>query len=259
MANDVSILVGILVCFIIPLLSLPQIMEIVRKQSSKGVSYITYGVGTLSSCAAFWNAFALNIWDIEMCAVNRYVCINKFLICLQMTIQLAMYFATFVLCIRFYYQTYDEHTKGEYTTDGKLKASSVFVVSLAFYVMLAIMSILWIFIYLFYPDSFGPRDHRSQQTQYLGQLMGYGATLLGLIQWIPQIVKIHNERATGSFNIVTPIAMGIASIGMTLYLSVLSGQHVSVWIAYVFATLQHGVLFVLCLYYRQKSAPALPQ
>ncbi len=245
-----TVVLGAFGCLAIPVILLPQFLKILRKRSSQGMSFFTFGICTLNGMVSLLNVSTLNEEDIRRCFQESWslTCTNKILMCVQTALMFSCYAWIYMFCIFYYCTNTKEWEDGEFwqrkhrRTIGVTRGTMLLVATLFF------LPTLCVFAYRF---GNGPYI-------FVGEAMGHCATLLVFWQWVPQIIQVTREKDAGTLSALTFALMAPASLLMMFYLSVLSGQHYSTWISYLFSAIQQLILLVQCLYYGEGQSQSTP-
>lgn len=277
----VSILVGSFISLATVISLSPQTISFLRFKTSRGISFYTLWIGFSTSFFVLMNSLVLNFdWTlIELNSVfngtyNRILnLINQIVVFIQLAVLTIMYLINVSLFVSFtfrdvkkatygieitnnnyeeetevidyeYESTFNVESESRIKTSHKKYALLYFFIYLISLIILGILS-LFCFIYL---SLLG----QDRYINTLAHVLGYSASVIIFVQWLPQILKTFLAKSPGNFSIVMMLLLCPGAFINVIYLSA-TGQSISTWLSYLVSGLQQIVLLILLVYYSIKE------
>lgn len=201
-------------------------------------------MGALSSYSNVLNAAILQSPYMECCrVVNKWQCILNLLGFIQLLLQWAMFFITFVLFVAYFPETekYDRGTeRGEaMTTEWKTTLSATMIV-------MGYMAVAGLSCVLLITMTGKEQEWISSR---VAALFGTISLILSICQFLPQLRKTYLLRRVGALSVS---AIGMQAPGSFVFcytLAVSPGTNVTTWMTYFVGGVLQSILLVMCLYY----------
>lgn len=89
----------------------------------------------------------------------------------------------------------------------------------------------------------------SMETLHLARVLGYIASAVVFVQWMPQIVLTYRQKASGALSIPMLVLYVMSSMIAIFYLMILIKQDISVYISYFYAGAQQTILLIMCFFF----------
>eukprot|EP00761_Pharyngomonas_kirbyi_P000570 gb/GECH01000570.1/.p1 GENE.gb/GECH01000570.1/~~gb/GECH01000570.1/.p1 ORF type:complete len:290 (+),score=39.78 gb/GECH01000570.1/:1-870(+) len=224
---------GVIIAIASVISLVPQLLVIVKRKGTTGLSYLTLLLGSLTSFSSMVNGVITNFNQLEICSSLGFVtCTSKILVILQLAGTWTVYTAI-LLCFIIFYSHKDQKQNWFWI---RLISALYSVAMLVSVIVAALLVTLY---------------HATDQPPLIyGTAWGYFASGLSFVQWLPQIYKTYKTKGRGNLSLTTIAIMAPGGAAVTFYLAVIAREHFSTWIAFFTAAIQLLVLLVMLLYYR---------
>lgn len=79
--------------------------------------------------------------------------------------------------------------------------------------------------------------------------MGWISSAIVVVQWIPQIIVTHKNKASGALSVHMMVLYASFSFFTFFYLMILMQQDISSYISYLIGALQQTFICIMCFYF----------
>lgn len=226
---------GVLLAVGIFISYLPQHVKIIKRRSSEGLSPAFLLLGSLSAFAASVNIFLVTIPARRCCSsgLTIFQCANSLVGLIQIFGQTVGYVLIFFLCVFF-----TRNSLRESQTDYHR-------LTINFYIFISYVTLNVLFIvYLYYIR------HSMGELSLFADISGIIATILSIIQYIPQIYTTFTIKHAGSLSIPMMLLQTPGGYIWSLSLYAQPGSKWSSWLPYFAAANLQLILLSMCLYFK---------
>ncbi|ANZ77473.1 BA75_04795T0 [Komagataella pastoris] len=213
----------------------PQHSRIMKRRTSEGLSPFFLLLGTVSAISAFANLLLYSN-DGRICCrlgLSDFQCINSQIGMIQVGLQTLGYSLILVLCV---YYTRDSLTENQREYAQLLKVYRFFL----FYAFLNLFAVVYLI-------------KRKQDTELFIQfanLSGVFSSLVGGLQYLPQIYTTYKLKHPGSLSIKMMSIQTPGGFVWTASLFLQPNSKWSSWLPYFTAAMAQGILLIMCIYYK---------
>eukprot|EP00128_Syssomonas_multiformis_P007891 Colp12_sorted_trinity150504_noHs@29132 len=227
LAAGVIIALGVMGSYI------PQHINIIRRQSSAGISPLFLFVGNLSAFFVIANATVLQN-DTFICCPHwgSRICFDNALKLLQLGLQWISLGVVFLLFMIFF--------PGKRILEKEWRVSKILC---AAYIIFMLMCII------FQGIATSISSAQSDFMQWYARVLGVLGTVLTLVQYIPQIYTTFVRKSAGAFSIPMLFIQFPGTLVWTYLLASGHNADVTTWLPNFTAACFQGLLLSLCLYF----------
>ncbi|KAK2738023.1 hypothetical protein FQN57_007289 [Myotisia sp. PD_48] len=254
--NIVNFIFSILILFGILFSYLPQLIRIISRRSSFGISPYFVLLGVTSGVSSFANILVLpkSARDIACChEISGVACFAGLLGIFQVGVQTSCFAAVLVLFVAYFPRDSPGIPLALPETSSRKKSHSfrtaiaVAVICVVYTIFVATLASV---VILEYPSS----------RQLWANILGIMSTILSSIQYFPQIYTTFRLRSVGSLSIVT---MLIQTPGSLIWAASLAGrlgiEGWSTWGVFVVTAMLQGTLLIMCIYFEHINPQKSPK
>jgi len=237
---------GILVTTVLVLSYLPQIFKLIRTKNSYGISSYAQMLSFTAQTLTLFNIFLLQQKLISCCFLGKYTipnCMGYLIGFIQVFLQWCCITTIVFLFIKYFPSPISqEYTAIDIQGEILIREWRVIIrVVYALVVMLiVIVSLSLIAVFL---------DWDEDSIIYLAGVYGVIATVMSLIQFLPQIRKTYVNKSVGALSIPSMLIQCPGSFIIVLFLAIQPGTNWTTWITYFAGGTLQGALLLLCIYY----------
>lgn len=212
---------------------IPQHYTIINRKTSEGISPLFLILGSMSAVSALSNLVLVSTDARSCCSaeLNVFECWSSLLGLLQVGAQCVGYCLILVLCV---FAT--EESMLEAKTDYK-KLSQAFKLFIG-----------WSFLHITIIASL---YSTHSAVLPVANLFGIVSSILGGIQYFPQIYTTYMLKHAGSLSIKMMLMQTPGGFIWTFSMMMQPNAQWSSWLPYLTAAVLQGVILIMCLYYRR--------
>ena len=210
---------------------LPQIIKLIRKRSTVGISHFYMFLISINTMSGFVNTTILNYPYMESCPYVGYgVCSAALLTWGQFVVTAAVYVIEYTLFVIFY-------------DDKKSKKWKIVIISYIFYLLFTCVSIAMVII------SVKVLDNCSTFSILYARVCGIAGVVLVCIQYIPQLITTYKTKSSGSLSVITTLIQAFGMTVMILFMAVSTGQDFSSYLKKIMSWIIQVILGIMIVYY----------
>jgi uncharacterized protein with PQ loop repeat len=255
--KDHIIALGYLFTVLAAVISIPQMVTIIRRKSTIGVSITTQVISLVSGANQIWNVFILDYYQIDACKhVDMSVCMPHIQPLFQAAIGYLFTLPLFVLCL-VYFAKYDQDDQSnpEYDENvccwglSRRKTIEMWTV-VGWTILFSALSLTMVY-------SVGAC---AAGTILFGRIQGAMNSVLTIFQWWPQIILTLLLKHQGSLSLTMLIIVQVTD-ALSIYYLMALGQDWSVWASSAVDLTMVTSLILIVIYFescqnRKSKAPA---
>jgi len=218
---------------------IPQYINIIRKRSSEGISFIMLGIALLGNLLTAINAGIFK-WEHILCCENGFVpCVKNNLATEQLLNAVLCSFVLYVIFLMY----------------SKAVPSKVVMIrykrAIIFFIIVMILSVILSTLagVLFY------NFHQSGETLFMyAMIIGSISSILTIIQWAPQIYTTWKFESPGSLSVIMLLIQMPGSLLVVFFFqAILNKASITTWAPFLFAATEQLILIIMCLIYSRKK------
>ncbi|KAL0480757.1 hypothetical protein AKO1_006907, partial [Acrasis kona] len=234
---------GIIICYT------PQIITLLKKRHTLGVSFYSLLISNANGFTGTLNVLAMNVGDLRNCRRDTLGCLS--LISIISQICLSWVFGVLIYACYMIFFTDSNHyilknNRVEKIPNTPPRIKSRQWIACVLWTLLSIaMFAIFVIIYLSFIFVFGLD---GSATLIYGSSMGYLTAALNIIQWLPQIFITIRSRGSGSLSIPGIFINVIGNWGQSIYM-IYENQDPSVYASLIVCSVQVTVLFILLIFF----------
>jgi len=221
---------------------LPQVVSIVRRKSSEGMSYFSLGLGLFAGLLSLINGGMLK-WEEKITCCERirlkiHECLAHNLLIEQLCIGPLCFFVLYIVYLMYFSFTPNERQTREDKQKEYRYARIFFAIYLAAFIILCSTAAI-----LYYVA--GVNSH------YMGnyaKVCGIASALITLVMWVPQLYTTWRLKSPGSLSIPM-LCIQIPGSLLVVYFQIGEKADITTWGPYVVNALQEFLLVVLCVWF----------
>jgi len=226
---------------------IPQIILIIKKRSSYGLSMFSTVLTNFGQFSIVTNVVALHSEQFAglphsgsiFIAIPRLLTfINNFFFC-------AIYMVIVFMLIVF--------SPKRYISVNEAPLSWAKIVSQ--YWLVIVYPIIAIIIFSLFCLVGTQHGFYDDSVHNIGKTMGTVSSLLVFIQYLPQMITTYKLKDSGSLSMTMLIIQAPGGIVNTLFLAIGQKENFTTWISFLLASIQQFILLGMCVFYNcQKSS-----
>lgn len=227
------LIVGLCITFGTIISVIPQIIIILKKKSSLGLSEITI---FLTSIGQF--ILVINVLCFD---TNAFAGFFQFRFSWTFSTYLT-FLNLFLLWLCYFFIVF---LKIIFISEKENRFRPIF-----FIILTILLSILILFIYYFIGIIYG---FNSSEIRKYGTFLGSTASMLVYCQYLPQFITTISLKGPGSLSLLTLEIQAPGGLMNALFMWIGQGHHWSTWLSLMIAAIQQFILLFICFYFQMNK------
>ena len=226
-----ELIVGILIVIGTVGVLIPQLVKLIVKRSSEGLSSIFVSLVTINVTCGFINSLIINYPYIQSCPHVGYdVCIPALSSLFQCFFLMLTWMTIYVSLIIFYKDKTSKQWKWVYGT---------FIGFIVLTIVLIVVMILSVTVL----------DNCSTFSLVYAHICGLVGVVFVCIQFLPQIYTTYKNKSSGSLSLAANISQAIGLIVVVFFMAFSTGQDISAYLKFIVTIVIMTIISIMQIYY----------